>query len=362
MALNPSGVMSIGGTTVGASINLELNLSATANSSIGQADFRALAQKPSGVISLSDFYGKSNIIVLPPVTATTANLVITAFGIPGYVAGETKVELTIDSGVYLYSTDTAQPALKFIDFVTGDQITVINNGFIMGMGGIGGGLDNSSTGQPGGPAISTNVNISIVNNSYIGGGGGGGSARVGGGGAGGGRGGYAGTSFPTSNPSAVTGQGGAPGQPGTNGTGFTIQFISVPFQYYLSNGAGGGGGRIMPGIGGAGGTYSSLPGARPTSGAGGGAGGGGAGHVFNLNSSSGEANGGAGGSGGAVGANSTYVGDAPAAGGGGGGGWGASGGRTSTVATPGGIGGKAIVLNGKTATISGTGTIYGAVS
>ena len=132
MALNTSGPMSLGGSIVGQSINLELNLLATATASIGQADFRALAQKPSGVISLFDFYGKSNVIVIPPITENTSNLVITAYGIPGYVPGESKVELTINSGVYLYSTDTSQPALKFIDFVTGDQIVVVNNWLFMG--------------------------------------------------------------------------------------------------------------------------------------------------------------------------------------------------------------------------------------
>ena len=61
MALNPSGQISIGGPTVGQSINLELNLSATANSSLDQANFRNLAGVPAGAISLSNFYGKSNI-------------------------------------------------------------------------------------------------------------------------------------------------------------------------------------------------------------------------------------------------------------------------------------------------------------
>lgn len=59
MALNPSGQISIGGPTVGQSINLELGLSATANSSLNQANFRALAGIPSGTISMSNFYGKS---------------------------------------------------------------------------------------------------------------------------------------------------------------------------------------------------------------------------------------------------------------------------------------------------------------
>lgn len=60
MALNPTGIMSIGGPVVGSSINLELGLSATANSSLNQANFRTLAGIPSGVIALSNFYGKSN--------------------------------------------------------------------------------------------------------------------------------------------------------------------------------------------------------------------------------------------------------------------------------------------------------------
>jgi hypothetical protein len=60
MALNPSGIMSIGGPSVGSSINLELGLSATANSSLNQASFRALAGIPSGTIALSNFYGKAS--------------------------------------------------------------------------------------------------------------------------------------------------------------------------------------------------------------------------------------------------------------------------------------------------------------
>ena len=62
MTLNASGPMSIGGETLGQSINLELDLAATANSAIGQTNFRELAEVPAGQISLSDFYGKSNVI------------------------------------------------------------------------------------------------------------------------------------------------------------------------------------------------------------------------------------------------------------------------------------------------------------
>lgn len=61
MALNNSGPISLGGSTVGQSINLELGVSATALASINSASFRNLAGVASGAISLSNFYGKSNV-------------------------------------------------------------------------------------------------------------------------------------------------------------------------------------------------------------------------------------------------------------------------------------------------------------
>ena len=62
MALNSSGPMSIGGNTVGQSINLELRRSATATSSLNESSLRVLAGKlgDGTTISLFDFYGKSN--------------------------------------------------------------------------------------------------------------------------------------------------------------------------------------------------------------------------------------------------------------------------------------------------------------
>ena len=59
MTLNSSGTISIGGSTTGQSINLELGRSATATSNLNETDLRSLAQVSSGSISLSNFYGKS---------------------------------------------------------------------------------------------------------------------------------------------------------------------------------------------------------------------------------------------------------------------------------------------------------------
>jgi len=60
MALNNSGPISLGGATVGQSINLELGQAATANTSLNATNVRTLLQVPSGTISLSNAYGKSN--------------------------------------------------------------------------------------------------------------------------------------------------------------------------------------------------------------------------------------------------------------------------------------------------------------
>lgn len=70
MPLVTSGSISIGGSTSGSSINLELGRSATATSSLGESALRTLAGVSSGAISLSNFYGKSSLSVNYPSAAT----------------------------------------------------------------------------------------------------------------------------------------------------------------------------------------------------------------------------------------------------------------------------------------------------
>jgi hypothetical protein len=340
MALNPSGVMSIGGTTVGASINLELKLSATANSSIGQANFRELAKVPTGAISLSDFYGKSSVVEIV-ISENRTQYTLSPSEVPGYLAGETEVQLRIDDDVYLYSTDVNAPALTVIGFVAGDTITIVNGGYILGKGGQGAVIDayvfNPSVlpaliAESAGPAISIFYPVTIENNRYICGGGGGGAVGVyggpGGGGAGGGKGGNIGGL------GYDGGAGGGPGMAGQDG-----------LAVYYSDGSGGGGGRIVPGIGGAGGKRTDMGGT--TNGKGGGSGGGGAARQEEPD----WPEGGNGGTGNSPGQTLQA--------GGGGGGWGAAGGPSGN---PSGAGGKAVALNGNTLTRFGSGLYYGAVS
>jgi hypothetical protein len=321
MALPSSGKISLG------NVNTELGLTSTAQISLGATGVRALYNVASGAIRLAaDGYGKANRVALSRTFSINELMAtVTASSLSGYIAGKTDLTITVNSGIYVYSTSTTVAALTITGAAAGDKITLVNNGYIMGMGGASADVTSGTVnpGLPGGPAISLGYNIFLTNNSYIGGGGGGGSnvgvRGTGGGGAGGAKAGNEGSS-------RIGGSGGGPGQIGGTGT------VT----------AGGGGGRIMPGVGGAGGAVGS----------GGGAGGGGG----NANVSS------SGGSAGNTGNSAT--GDVTNSASSGGGGWGAKGGNAiqqSNVAT-GGAGGSAIALNTYTVTYITTGTIYGVVS
>ena len=301
-------------------INVELGQSGTTQASLGQASYRALAGVPSGQISMSNFYGKSNRAVLSYVfSSNTANASLALSSISGYIAGKSDITITINSGIYVYSTSTGNAGLTLSGGTTGDTLTIVNNGFILGQGGNGGAGSQTSpaTGSAGGVALSLSFNATINNTN--------GSAYIAAGGGGGG-GGLGGTKY------ALSGGGGGGGAGGGNGGS-------------SDSSAGGNGG----GVGSAG--ANGYPGA--DGGSGGGAGGGGGGiPIF----------GGNGGSANAAGGNADSAPDA-IGGGGGGGGWGANGG-SGYPGAGGGSGGKAVALNGKTVTwVSGnTSRVYGAVS
>ena len=315
----------------------------------------------SGAIGLRNFYGAVRRVVASQTYSTnTTQTTLNVSTLSGYVAGITDITITVNPGIYVYSTSTATPALTITGATAGDTILLVNNGFILGMGGAGAGLvggqPESFNGNPGGPALSINRNVTITNNSYIAGGGGGGASGdgnftggCGGGGAGGGNGGTG------VNGTAPGGAGGGPGVAGGNGG---VNSIST-------SGGGGGGGRILPGVGGA--ARSPTGQFNASGGFGGGAGGAG-GDTWNDQFGVG-ARGGAGGSANLAGSNPTENGFR--GGGAGGGGWGAVGGNSqgtfplnssTRVTRTGGAGGRAIALNGFTVTYITIGTLYGAVS
>jgi hypothetical protein len=338
MTLPASGAISFN------AINVELGVAGTTTANINQATYRTLAGVPSGTIALSNFYGKSNrAAVSYTYSSNTTNASLNITSLSGYAAGTSDVTITINSGVYVYSTSTGTPGLTLSGGSSGDTVTVVNNGFILGKGGNGHGQTAGNAAQAGlvgGTALQLGFNTTVNNtngSAYVAGGGGSGAqlGGTGGGGAGGGNGGFFNGKYGLFSTGAA---GGGPGATGANGAG-------IPFGKGAIN-QGGGGGRILPGSGGAGGAAGG------NNGSGGGSGGGGA------------SNGGAGGAGGSgtSGGNSGVN-----AAGGGGGGWGASGGScpgSGSGGASGGSGGKAVNLNGYsiTWTSGNTTRVYGSVS
>jgi hypothetical protein len=330
MTMNSSGPISLGGTIEGQSIAIQNGGTGSSTISLDDTAVRTLAGVPSGQIVMpDDFWGKG--APLPPILLANVNL--RSYALAEGWDGVSAYTATFNSRTYVYSTSTGNAALT-INGAWPNGVTVINNGFIQGKGGNGGTAFDGS-GAAGGPAISTSVSFNLQNNSFVGGGGGGGGAGRGnaggagggGGGAGGGNGGGA-----RYNGTGSGGTGGNPAQTGTNGG-----------NRGNNNFGGAGGGGIMPG---------SAAGSN----AGGQAGGGG-GNGF------GSTSGGVGGGGGSAGQTVTGL---NCQAGGGGGGWGARGGDSNSNAGAqggrGGAGGNAIQLNGNTVNLTGSGTIYGAVS
>lgn len=289
------------------------------------------------------------------ISADTTNYnLYTAAGSPSIAS---DVRVTINSGIYVYSTAVATPALnETSSWAVGSKIKITNHGFIMGMGGAGALVNGSIVaGENGGNAISFGIDTTIDNtDGYILGGGGGGAGAYagstvlsgGGGGAGGGKG---GNSFSTAG-----GAGGAAGVAGSNG---------VFDPGVGDSGAAGGGGRIAVGTGGAGSSPgSSLPGRGGQCGGGGGA--------YWSSISGTEPLGGNGGDNVSAGGNGQGFGDnTNSDGGGGGGGWGQAGGTAQSgegnSVTAAGSAGKAIALNGHAVTWLGGSTsprVRGAVS
>jgi hypothetical protein len=231
MALPASGNISLN------QVNVELGLTATAQIGMNDAAVRTLFGKASGAVSMSDGYGKSNRVAIAlTIPANTQNYEILFELDNTYSPGKTDVTLTINSGVVVGSVATIYPALDTgTGWTSGDTVKIINNGYIVGCGGIGGNAGNSTNGSPGnsgGTALQFQYATSITNNGVIGGGGGGGGGGVNGYATGGGGGGGAGN---------LVGSGGSGGfQNGQNGT--------------LTSGGNGGNSNSNPGTGGTGGS------------------------------------------------------------------------------------------------------------
>ena len=203
MAVNSSGTISLGGSTSGQSIALELGLSSTSTLSMSQLYRGGTYVKPgisngyntgvpsSGAISLSNLYsmvrrpqlsltysGQSFSQQTISTSGSNINTSYPGLAASGYIAGQTDLTVTVASGAALYSTSTGSAALTFSGFSSGDQVRIDNSGVIAGKGGDGG----TPTGGAGGDAINYNpANAAFYPYNYSG-------ATIAGGGGGGGRG------------------------------------------------------------------------------------------------------------------------------------------------------------------------------
>lgn len=86
------------------------------------------------------------------------------------IVKETAILGSASTSLYAFDTGTPYP--------TGSKLTLINYGFIVGAGGLGGwSVAQNTAGQAGGPAFRAQFLIDVYNYNTIGGGGGGGGGR-----------------------------------------------------------------------------------------------------------------------------------------------------------------------------------------
>lgn len=229
----------------------------------------------SGIMLMLKARGASAFAFTISSNQTNANLATLATA-AGW-NGTSALTATIGSGVYISSNSTGTPALTVNGSFPGG-VTLVNNGYIYGMGGAGGnaGTSNGSgPGSAGGLALSVSSAITIDNTSgVIGGGGGGGGAGGFGGSPYGGGGGGGISSFSTN---SSGGSGNATGGAGTYtaagagaGGGFQQVCICGTKLNYQGGTGGTGGSRGSSGSGGSNGNGNGTI----RTGGGGGSGGG----------------------------------------------------------------------------------------
>lgn len=273
MTMNSSGPISLAGTTAGVSIEIENGGNGTTQISLNDSAVRTLAGVPSGAITMpTNFYGKSNQFTYT-VSANQTNFCMRAGAVSAGWNGSSKLVVNINSCVVVSANGTG----SFGAYIQGSfpgGITLNNNGYILGMGGLAGSggsyeFGGGSSGSNGGPALYVRSAVTINNTGVIGGGGGGGGGGGWGysstscccyyGGGGGGGGGRTGSTNSSGGGGGAERPAGGSGSAGASGT-------------FSSGGGGGGGGSsghgAVGGTGGSGGTWGSS-GGTGASGAGG---------------------------------------------------------------------------------------------
>lgn len=176
----------------------------------------------SGILMAPVYGGAGAFVFAPTISADVSNYNLRAEAIAAGWNGTSPLTatVTIASGVVVSANNTSAYAFDTgSSFPNGTTVALVNNGYVIGMGGAGGneGYNTLSpnepgyAGYPGGPALRAQAPISVTNNGVIGGGGGGG----GGGCYDGFYPAYAGSGGRTGRTNSNAGTISAPGNPGT---------------------------------------------------------------------------------------------------------------------------------------------------
>ena len=168
-------------------MHVEAGGSTTTEGAVNDADIRSLIGAASGGpdLAFTDWYGASaGVTINITISSNTNNYNIWNSKGGTYSAGQTTVNVTINSGVTIGATSIISYAFTTgLGWATGDVINITNNGTIKGKAGNGGrggnAVYNSSAGNglnggTGSPAFRGQFACTVINNGSVYGGGGGG--------------------------------------------------------------------------------------------------------------------------------------------------------------------------------------------
>lgn len=146
------------------------------------AEFLLIKEATGTFSGAATMTGDAEVLQIVHITENTADVVMTDLFTTNQLSNGKDCTVQVDAGVYVYSTSTATPGMVTGTASVAGTLILINNGYIYGAGGAGGsttpGCRDKQVGFPGGTALQLEQDLTVDNNgSILGGGGGGGSGN-----------------------------------------------------------------------------------------------------------------------------------------------------------------------------------------